>query len=79
MECLFALNSIARGVGVPDGVIQYWYDNEPVLDLHHVLLRTGALPDMAFDQFLIAPYIGDGSPRDQIMWVDDLTVATGRA
>jgi len=78
VECLFALNSIAGGVGVPDGVIQYWYDGQPVLDLHHVLLRTGALPDMAFDQFLIAPYIGDGSPVDQIMWVDDLIVATGR-
>src|SRR5439155_2305349 len=25
-----------------------------------------------------APYIGDGSPADQYMWVDNLTLATGR-
>jgi len=27
---------------------------------------------------MIAPYIGDGSPVDQTMWVDDLTVAAER-
>jgi len=26
----------------------------------------------------MAPYIGDGSPVDQYMWVDNLRVATGR-
>jgi len=33
---------------------------------------------MRFNQFIIAPYIGDGSPVDQTMWVDNLTVATSR-
>src|SRR2546425_8913290 len=30
-----------------------------------VLLRTGAHPTMKFNQFMIAPYIGDGSPVDR--------------
>jgi len=32
---------------------------------------------MQFNQFIIAPWIGVGSPVAQTMWVDDLTVATG--
>jgi hypothetical protein len=32
---------------------------------------------MQFDQLVIAPYIGDGSPISQGLWIDDLTVATG--
>jgi hypothetical protein len=27
---------------------------------------------------MIAPYIGDGSPVAQTMWVDDLVLATGK-
>src|SRR6185436_3864566 len=38
------------------------------------VIRTGQHPTMMFVQFLVAPYIGDGSPVDQTMWVDDLLV-----
>lgn len=41
-------------------------------------MRTAQHPNMKFDQFLIAPWIGDGSPVDQTMWVDNLTVETTR-
>jgi len=78
IESYFQMNSIQDGIGVPDGVIQYWYDGELIIDYHHILMRTGQYPDMRFNQFIIAPYIGDGSPVDQVMWIDDLTVATGR-
>lgn len=43
-----------------------------------ILTRTGANPTMRFNQFLVAPWIGDGSRLDQTMWVDELTVAAGR-
>lgn len=76
VETYFELNSISGGVGVPDGVVRYWLDESIVIDSDNVLLRTGAHPDMRFNQFLIAPYIGDGSPVNQTMWIDDLTVAT---
>ena len=61
-----------------DGVVQYWFDGQPVLDLHNVLLRTGANATMQFNQLVIAPYIGDGSPVTQSIWYDNVTVATGR-
>jgi hypothetical protein len=78
VEAYFKLNSISGGKGVNDGVVQYWFDGRPVIDRRNVLLRTGANPTMQFNQFVIAPYIGDGSPVTQSMWIDDVTVATGR-
>jgi hypothetical protein len=78
VEAYFQLNSIRNGKGVADGVMRYWFDGQLAIDHRDVLLRTGAHPNMRFNQFLVAPYIGDGAPVDQTMWVDDLTVATAR-
>ena len=78
VEAYFQLNSVAGGVGVADGVAQYWFNGSLVIDRHDILFRTGARPALKFHQFLIAVYIGDGSPVDQYMWVDDLTVATAK-
>lgn len=78
VEAYLQLNSIQNGIGQTDGVVQYWFDGQLVIDHQDVLLRTGAHPTMAFNQLLVAPYIGSGSPVDQTMWIDELTVATGR-
>jgi len=78
VEAYYQLNSIIGAIGQPDGVLQYWLNGTLVIDRHDILYRTGARPSINFHQFLIAPYIGDGSPVDQYMWVDNLTVATGR-
>lgn len=77
VEVLFRLNSIAGGKGVADGSAQLWVDGQLKLDAPNVLFRTGAYPNMQFNQFMITPYIGDGSPADQTMWIDDLVLATG--
>jgi hypothetical protein len=78
VEAYFQLNSVVGGIGVPDGVMQYWFNGTLMIDRHDILLRTGTRPTIKFHQFLIAPYIGDGSPVDQYMWVDDLVVATAK-
>jgi hypothetical protein len=78
VEAYFKLNSIVNGEGVADGMLQYWYDGILIVDHNNVLFHTGQYPDMKFNQFMIAPYIGDGSPVDQTMWVDDLTVGNAR-
>jgi hypothetical protein len=78
VEAYFQMNSIVGGVGQADGVVQYWFNGTLVIDRHDVLFRTGARATLAFAQFLIAPYIGNGSPIDQTMWVDDLVVATAK-
>jgi hypothetical protein len=76
VEVYLQLNSIEDGRGLADGIIQYWFDGEPVLDYHDVVFRTGKHPDMKFHQLIIGPYIGDGSPVDQTFWIDDLLVAS---
>jgi len=72
------MNSIVDGNGVPDGQVKYWYDGELIIDHEDVMLRTGEHPGMRYNQFLMAPYIGVGSPVDQTFWVDNLTVADSR-
>ncbi len=78
VEAYVRLNSIAGGKGVKDGVVQYWLDRKLVIDHHDVLLRTAANPSMQFNQFVIAPDIGDGSPVTQSMWIDEVVVASAR-
>jgi hypothetical protein len=70
------LNSVRDGVGQRDGVLQYWYDDELILDHHDVLFRTGQHPDMKLNQFLMTPYYGPGVPHEQTIWIDDLTIST---
>jgi len=78
VEAYFKLNGIVNGKGVADGTLQYWLDGNLLLSHNNVLFRTGQFPTMKFNQFVIAPYIGDGSPVDQTLWIDDLTVAASR-
>jgi len=78
IEAYFALNSIVSGKGVGDGKIRYWLDGQLLISKDNVMIRTGANPTMQFNQLIIAPYMkcGSGSPIDQSIWIDDLTVAT---
>jgi hypothetical protein len=78
IEAYVKLNGVQGGKAVNDGVVQYWFDRRLVIDHSDVLLRTGANATMRFNQIAIAPYIGDGSPIAQSMWIDDLTVASDR-
>ena len=76
IEVNLALNSIVGGIGQTDGVLQYWFDGTAVHDFTDVVFRTGQHPNMMFNQFVIAPFIGSGSPVDQTVWFDDLIIAT---
>jgi uncharacterized protein YjdB len=78
VEAYFQLNTIVNGIGQADGVVQYWFNGTLIFDRHDILFRTGAHPTLQFSQFLIAPYIGDGSPADQSMFIDNLRLATSR-
>lgn len=77
VEAYFQLNTIADGTGQADGIMQYWFNGTLIIDRHDILFRTGARPALQFSQLLIAAYIGDGSPVDQSMFIDNLRVATG--
>jgi len=78
VEAYFQLNTVVGGIGQADGVMQYWFNGTLIIDRHDILYRTGARPNLKLNKFLIAPYIGDGSPVDQSMFIDNLVVATGK-
>jgi uncharacterized protein YjdB len=78
VEAYFQMNSVVGGIGQMDGIVRYWFNGVLVIDRTNVLLRTGAHPTLNFKQIVLAPYIGDGSPVDQTVWYDDLTVATAK-
>lgn len=77
VEVIYQMNSIVGGKGQADGIAQYWFDGRLQIDKQQVLLRTGANATMKFNQILLAFYIGDLSPVQQTVWIDDLIVATG--
>lgn len=76
VEAYFKLNGVVNGKAVANGVVRYWFDGAPIIDRSNVMLRTGRYPNMRFNQFVVGPYIGDGSPVAQTFWIDDLLVAT---
>jgi len=70
------LNSVVDGIGVRDGVLQYWFDGELLMDYDDVVFRTGRHPDMKINQFMMAPYFGPGVPHEQKIWIDELRIST---
>ncbi len=76
-EAYYQMNTIQNGVGQTDGKLRLWIDGEKVLSYDRILFRTNENADMVFNQFLMLPYIGPGSPVAQSYFVDELRVATG--
>lgn len=70
------LNTIEDGVGQRDGIVQYWFDGQLLIDHDDVVFRTGHHPDMLINQFLMTPYLGDGARADQKIWIDELMIHT---
>ena len=76
VEVYFKMNTISDGKGQANGVMQQWIDGSPVINRSDVLYRTNQDATKKWAQFVLAPWIGDGSPIAQTMWLDELTVTT---
>ena len=74
VEVFFQMNTVSGGKGQSDGIMQEWVDGVKVIDRSNVIYRTNQDPTKKWAQFVIAPYIGDGSPIAQTMWIDSLEV-----
>lgn len=82
VEALFTLNSLDMQRDRPnsDGVARGWFDDKLVVDRDDVILRSTDVPDMKFNQLLLAPYFGPGLlPQEQTLWIDELSVGTRRS
>lgn len=75
VETYFRMNSISNNRA--DGVMRMWVNGVLVIDKTNIIYRTNQNPTMKWRTLVIAPWIGDGSPRTQTMWIDELLVATG--
>ena len=78
VEAYLKMNTVTAGRGNFDGIVQYRFDGELIINHNNLLFRTAQNPNMMFDMLAIGPYIGAGSPITQTMWVDNLVVATSR-
>ena len=74
VEVYGQMNSISGGVAQADGVMWYKYDGTKILGYNNVVFRTGQNPTQKWNQLDLCPWIGDGSPVDQTVWIDDLTL-----
>lgn len=78
LEFYAAMNSVSAGVPVADGILKLWVDSNLIINKTNVYLRTAQFATQKFKTFIFAPYIGDGSPITQAMWVDNLKVLDAR-
>ena len=76
VEVYLKMNSISGGVGQPDGIMQKSIDGVQVINKNNIIYRTNQHSTMKWAQFVIAPFIGDGSPIAQTFWLDDFTLTT---
>jgi hypothetical protein len=75
IETYFKMNTVTGGNPVADGIMRMWVDGVSVYNVTNRIYRNGQNPTMKWRTFVIAPWIGYGSPQAQTMWIDDLTVA----
>lgn len=73
----FKMNTVVGGVGQADGIMKVWIGEDLVINKTNISYRTGQDATKKFAQMVLAPYIGDGSPITQTMWVDELVLMAG--
>jgi hypothetical protein len=69
VDCWFKMNT----VGSANGEMEMWVDGNSVYSNSSVTYRTSS--SVHFAAFAAAPWISDGSPRAQTMWMDELELA----
>jgi len=77
IEAYMKMNSIVGGIGQTDGIMQEWMDGTQTINFSNMIYRTGQHPTMKWAQFTISPFIGNGSPVTQTMYIDSLAVYNG--
>ncbi len=69
-------NTFTNGVGNFDGIMKLWVEDTLAISSTNVLYAAGAYEGAKWDKVALAPYIGDGSPIVQTMWIDELSLWT---
>lgn len=67
-------NTVTGGVANFDGILKTWVNDSLAVSSETVQFVTGAYDGKKWDKIILFPYIGDGSPISQSMWIDELEV-----
>lgn len=76
VEYYYKMNSISGGHAVADGVMKGWIDGTQVFNYSNIVYRTNQDATKKWAQVVLSPWIGDGSPITQTMWIDELIIGT---
>ena len=77
-EAFIKLNT-KTGTWNADGIFKYWLDGNLEINSTNVMMLDGVNADhdgALINQFILAPWLGDGSPAAQGMQVDQIWVGT---
>jgi hypothetical protein len=77
-EVYFKMNTITSAVGQADGLMKLWINGKLSFNYSNIVYRTNQDATKKWATFVLAPYIGDGSPVTQSFWIDNLTLATSK-
>lgn len=75
VEVYFKMNTVSSGHAIPNGIMWMKVDGNNVISKNNIVYRTNENSTMMWKTFVLAPYIGDGSPQNQTMWMDELELA----
>lgn len=74
VEAYFKMNTISGSKGQKDGVMWMKVNGSYVINYTDIIFRTNTHPTMKWTQLAISPYMGDGSPIAQQLWIDDMEI-----
>lgn len=67
-------NTVSDSVANSDGIVKLWVNDTLTIDSSTVQFFAAENIGTKWSRFLLAPYIGDGSPVEQSVWLDELNV-----
>ncbi len=71
-------NTFTAGIGNFDGILRVWVNDALAIESTSVMYAAGTYADTEWNKIALAPYMqpGNGSPANQTMWLDELSVWT---
>jgi hypothetical protein len=74
IEYYLKMNTISNSAARDDGILQQWVDGVPTIVKTNMVYRTNQQATKKWTQLFLGPYIGDGSPTTQTIWIDELSI-----
>jgi hypothetical protein len=74
LEYYLQMNTVSNNVAQADGIFQLWVDGNQTISKSNIVYRTNQQQTKKWNQLLLGPYMGNGSPIAQTIWIDELSI-----